>query len=278
MKADLHIHSVNSDGLDAIDSLLQQYSDDRFKYSHVAITDHYTIAPELRNDEVLELKKRKYNIDIIPGMEYVAEINGEHVHLLCYFNRFSDVTKPILGYLETQKDFTRQFNRLAKERLWEENINVPDIEYERINDTSYMPLIQEVVKLTDMTAKECRKKFFEYMAEFNIQVGKKLNAAEIIEEVHKSKGLIVMAHPLQFKNETMMEAIRLGVDGLECIYAAYSQDKRDYLIDIAEKNNILITAGSDYHSKTDYVKHGQIGDVALEGEHLKKFLHKLKVV
>lgn len=276
MKADLHIHSTSSDGYDTIDVLLQQYSDKKKNYTHIAITDHDTVAPLLRNDMLLEKKRQKYNIDIIQGMEYGIDINGQYVHLLCYFDKFSDVTKPILEYIENRKKLIKLFNKEMKNKLWQQGILVPDLEYEKLDDTGYMPFIQEVVKYSSMSPKECFGMFLKYLEKIEQSNRIKLDARDIIKEVHKSKGLVVMAHPLKYKKETIDMAIKLGIDGLECIYGKYDDEQRNHLIDIANQHKLLITAGSDYHSKTDYVKHGQIGDVALTGEYLENFIKRLR--
>ena len=45
---------------------------------------------------------------------------------------------------------------------------------------------------------------------------------------------------------------------------------------LANKRNIIYTAGSDYHNGYDYYRaHGCIGDVFLDGEEIESFLEVL---
>lgn len=271
---DFHIHSTGSDGLFNLDLILAHYRDKG--YSHIAITDHYVISDCIKNDDILDIKKRQYGIDIIVGSEQVAEINGEFVHLLCYFNSNKDVTEPIQELMVGQENFVRAFNERIKRVMKERGVYIPDIDYTQLDARSYMPILMEVVKRTGKTPKETRGEFFGLMGGLDFEGKTRLDAKELIEEVHKSKGLIVVAHPYQFKRETVEMAIELGVDGLEVYYPTHTEKQVQELKELAKKNNLLVTAGSDFHHPLDTVKHGNIGSVALKGAELKAFLGKLK--
>lgn len=182
-----------------------------------------------------------------------------------------------MTYLDGQAGFVCNFNERVKSIMKERGISIPDINYALLDPTGYMSILMEVVKRTCKTIKETRREFFTFMSGLGIPEHTKLTASELIEEVHKSKGLIVMAHPLQFKRETMMEAINMGIDGIEAIYPTYSEEERNELIEIAKANNILWTAGSDFHyTVIDTKKHGEIGSVQLDGDALNNFIKKLK--
>ncbi len=76
---------------------------------------------------------------------------------------------------------------------------------------------------------------------------------EIIELIHRSGGIAVLAHPIQ--TEPVIEKVRvlvrelkdLGLDGIEAIYGPNSLEKEACLLEIATMSNLLITAGTDYH-------------------------------
>ena len=38
-----------------------------------------------------------------------------------------------------------------------------------------------------------------------------------------------------------------GIRGLECFYSRYSIEESEFLVNCAKANNLLISAGSDYH-------------------------------
>lgn len=274
MKADLHCHTTSSDGRHSLDYLLEIYS--KKGYNVVAITDHYTLADSIRDDDIVKVKENLYGLKIIIGMEAVAEINGEFVHMLCYFNRNKDLSDKILNYLSGQADFTRAVNDRVKLIMKEQGIYIPDIDYSLLDSTSYYPILTEVVKRTGDTVTNTRRKFFTYMKGLGVPEDKKLTTTELIEEVHKSKGLVFVAHPYEFKHETVLEAIKLGIDGVEAIYPSFNDEQREFLIRLAKEHNILYSAGSDFHcTVVDDPKHGEIGSVRLEGKPLYEFLAKL---
>lgn len=274
MKADLHCHTTGSDGRHNLDYLLEMYS--KKGYGIVAITDHYTIADSIRDDKIIKIKEGLYDLKVIIGMEAIATINGEHVHMLCYFNKNEDLSDKILNYLSGQEDFTSAFNERVKSIMKEQGVDIPDIDYNLLDRTSYYPILTEVVKRTGSTIRDTRRKFFTYMEGIGVPEDKKLAPTELIEEVHKSKGLVFVAHPYEFKHETVLEAIKLGVDSIEAIYPSYSEEQKEALISLAKERNILYSAGSDFHCTiVDNPKHGEIGSVSLEGEPLNKFMARL---
>ena len=141
-----------------------------------------------------------------------------------------------------------------------------------------MPVLMEVVKRIGKTPKEVRRDFFEIMYNLNYEENMHLTIEEVIEEVHKSKGIVVSAHPKQYDIESIKEVISLGVDGIEAYYPTHTKEDIFELKSLAKENNLIVTAGSDFHSPTDTRRHGNIGCVSLESEELSAFLDRLRSV
>ncbi len=80
------------------------------------------------------------------------------------------------------------------------------------------------------------------------------SAAEIIKLVHEAGGVAVLAHPFHTVSDPdalgflMNELQNLGLDGIEALYGPYSQENRAKLILMAQKRNLTVSAGTDYHS------------------------------
>ncbi len=70
-----------------------------------------------------------------------------------------------------------------------------------------------------------------------------------IRQVKELGGIPVLAHPSDTGEENILELIDNGLEGLE-VYSPYhnAQEKEAFRI-FAEKHNLLITAGSDFHGK-----------------------------
>lgn len=272
-KADLHIHSTGSDGRHTVDYLLETYS--KCGFDVVAITDHYAIT--MVNDDVIRLKEETYNMKIIVGMEYVARINHEPIHLLCYFNSNADLCQELIDYMSMQREFVAQANKHFKEYMATQGIILPDINYSLIDETSYEPILNQAVKRCGKTIRQVRDDMFNVIKEMKFRSPYQLDARGIIDAVHKSNGLIVVAHPFEYKLNSVLKAIELGVDGIEAIYSSYSKKERDSIIRLCKQHNLIWTAGSDFHfdSRIDNPRHGDIGSVALEGKALRRFMDKL---
>ena len=77
-RADLHIHTHFSDSTSSPQEVIEQAHTNGL--SCIAITDHDTIdgiAPTI-------VEAKKYNIEVISGIELSSDINGKDVHVLGY--------------------------------------------------------------------------------------------------------------------------------------------------------------------------------------------------
>lgn len=80
---------------------------------------------------------------------------------------------------------------------------------------------------------------------------------EIIEIIHKSGGIAVLAHP--YKTEPDLNRIKtlvkelqtFGLDGIEAFYLSNTPEEEASLLDIATSLNLLVSAGTDYHLPGD---------------------------
>ena len=77
---------------------------------------------------------------------------------------------------------------------------------------------------------------------------------------------VVLAHPVLLCKKDFDSIININFDGIEAKYFKNSENDTKYFIDIANKKNIIYTAGSDFHNCIEcYRIHGMIGDVYLNG-------------
>ena len=100
---------------------------------------------------------------------------------------------------------------------------------------------------------------------------RKLRPEEGINAILEADGIPVLAHGLfedgtgHLTNEEMDERVKrlkgMGLMGLECYYSRYTKEQSDFMLSLAEKYNLLVTAGSDYHGKNKTVHLGETGEV-----------------
>ena len=76
----------------------------------------------------------------------------------------------------------------------------------------------------------------------------------VLENVHNAGGVVVLAHPYNYNNidaETLIQlAVENNIDGIEIYHPSADETKQKYMLDIANKHNLIITGGSDYHGTT----------------------------
>jgi len=269
MRGDFHIHTTYSDGSYTVDEILKMAKD----LDVISITDHDVLSG------VLEAKKieDKLDIKIIVGVELSTKYKNESVHILGFFNNLTEITK-FEGYLKKQR----------KKRL-ERAFKINDKLRELYNIDLNMDFVERHPSITRGTiANEIISQGFPYNRKhiFDKMLGDdspaylpstKMSTQYGIKLIQECHGLAVLAHPVLLKKVKVEEIIEMGIDGIEAIYPANTNADTSRLMRLAKANKIFITGGSDFHSKDDN-KHGNIGDIYLEGNHLDIFLKKLMEV
>ena len=83
---------------------------------------------------------------------------------------------------------------------------------------------------------------------------------ELKEIMHKNNGLIFLAHPTQYKKyispEELLEITSGSIDGIEISNKTGSVEEIEFLYDYAKENNLLISAGSNFHGNHEESKVG----------------------
>ncbi len=243
MKVDLHMHSIYSDGLDTPKQLVLRAKEKGL--THIALTDHDSVEGMKEMQEHCDA----HNIKLIKGIELSTYHNDESVHILGYFE--DEVSKEILEYSKTQ--FINRHKR-AKDMcdLLELHYNVK-MDYNKLKDCKGMitrgGLAYLLMEDNDISEEECRK-ILSKDSKAYIEAAK-LSTKEGIDILKKSNAIVVLAHPTLLKKVDVMDIVNLGVDGLEGIYPLNKDNEELKFIEIAKKNNLIVTAGSDYHGKID---------------------------
>ena len=64
--------------------------------------------------------------------------------------------------------------------------------------------------------------------------------------------------PEEIFKSVLKKLISYGLKGLECYYSKYEFSKTEYLAETAKENNLLISAGSDYHGRNKNIPLGKL--------------------
>ena len=257
MAIDLHIHSINSDGTDVVDEIVEKALE--MELEAISITDH----------EYLTIPKKRDGIEIINGIEVSANwdaVEGSNVfagiHLLIYF---LEELSPITKHLENIRNLKIERNKEIIRKLNQENIEIEESELN--NFPTKVPGRPHIAKIMYKKGyvDSINEAFVKYLG--NGKVGDSRIHQEPIEKLielsKESKCLVFLAHPHtlmsnknyaknpEWINDEFVSYIErlteLGIDGLETTYSSYSSDTTSSLSSIANKFNLLESGGSDYH-------------------------------
>ena len=249
MKADLHIHSNNSDGSDTVSELIKNL--EKSGVEIFALTDHDTIEG---CKEMASLVPS--DIKFIKGVELTCLCDDIKCHILGYG---VDINNPdLLALIEKGKLLRRQ-KLETRIKYLKEVFNIELTEEEK----NWLYSRKSVVKthLANILVNRglasdnvsAMKKYLD-----NTKTGNtRFDGKEAIETIKKAGGIVVWAHPIGGEGEkhlTLGEFLpklekmkTFGIQGLECYYSRYNFPEIEFLTKCASDNNLLITGGSDYH-------------------------------
>ena len=263
MKVDLHIHSNYSSGTKSVKELIEEAKNKGLDM--IAITDHDNIEAY---EEYLNLS---LDYKVIAGVELSTYRNGEPVHILGYFYNNKIKANELVTYLkEMQKQGNHRIEKIIEKLNHHFNL---ELDYNEITKDSKgvigRPHIAHAIeKKYGYSFEETFKKFLDKDSPAYVAI-ERLDTKDAIDMLHRNNAIAVLAHPRYLKKNTVEEIIPLGIDGIEVYYEGQNIEK---LKKIANKNNLLITGGSDYHGDL----YPQImGSNILEEQELKFFLKKL---
>jgi predicted metal-dependent phosphoesterase TrpH len=246
MLLDLHCHSTYSDGTLSPKQLIRKAKNLGIKM--FSITDHDTINAQ---KEAIEYS-RKLDLKYIPGVE----INAEFPTLMDILGYGIDINDDYLNsILDTIYNKRIERNRMMIELLKKEgfNIDIEDLEGASLSTIGrphiarillkkgYGTSVSQIIETYLTRGKKC------YIERF------KFSPKKTIKAIKKSGGLAVLAHPrkLRLSNvqlESLVNELKdYGLDGIECFHYSSDPHYTNFLIDLARKNGLLVTAGSDFH-------------------------------
>ena len=82
-----------------------------------------------------------------------------------------------------------------------------------------------------------------------------LSPKEVIDLIRNAGGIPVLAHPKSLRlegkelEEKILELKNDGLMGIECYYSYHTLEQMQESMEIAKRNNLLITGGTDFHGE-----------------------------
>lgn len=241
--ADLHIHTVFSDGTMSPEQVIKEVS--KLNFRTIAITDHDSVGAI----EIAQNICRKEGINIIPAIELSSYYHPVDIHLLGYFIdiKNSELLEKLaeLRYerIERIKKITRKLRTLGVKVDHEEVFDVA-------KDGSPGRMHIADVLCSKGYCSDIRECFRKYLSDKGPAFVPKitLTLRDAIELIISSRGVPVLSHPGVTKRDTLIpKMVEYGLQGIEVYYPTHQQVDVKRYTRLAKKYDLLITGGSDCH-------------------------------
>lgn len=285
-RVDLHVHSTSSDGSLSPEEIIRLAILSNIRT--LAITDHDILDG---SKQLLSADPR--GLELYSGIEFTALVRHgkSRIHILGYdFDLNDDKINKAVEYVDKCSEYNfRLYIRCLEEEYPE--IDIPKFEIDKIlenrkrthKNIGRVDIAQLLIKYgygedpLDEYPKTFTKQdivFERYLNPIKYLVQEEklgISAEECIEIIKSAGGLVSLAHPssLRVNNEKLREIVKhykeCGLDSLEVYHPNNNSEMRRYYYDLAKKENLLISGGTDFHGyevKPDIILgHGRNGNI-----------------
>ena len=271
MKGDLHCHSICSDGATPLPMLLRYAM--RAGLDYLALTDHDTMLGVAKLKDLA----KGLPIKIISGVECTTKdfSTGRPVHVLCYNPQKPEVLQDLLSdtSCKRKKAKLKMAEKIHKLYPMIDVLDVIDLAKDSasifechlmmalsiagITNDPFGPLMDQLIGKNGIC--------YEPISYPDVN--------EVIDLMHQSQGMVVIAHPGQFDSlDLVLElAKQKKIDGIECMHYKNTLEVTNRCLSIANSYELIATGGSDFHGMYAKVPH-PIGYKITDSLNSDKFL------
>lgn len=247
-QADLHLHTIYSDGVLSPEELFQKAQQKGLKA--ISITDHDTIDGCINAESV----KDKFDVEFINGVELSCFENGSEYHLIGYCIDLDN--QKLRRHLAEYRKIRLTRAKKIVDKLLMNNVQLSlDEILDKAGDAPITrPHIASVMTDKGFTA-TLKEAFIHYLGEGKpaYEAKAKFSVKDGIKMVNDANGVAVLAHPGKYiSQEVLYKFIESGLDGIEVIHPQHDYLMKKHYHNIAGQYWLLETGGSDYHGNRDY--------------------------
>lgn len=229
-------------------------------YELLSITDHDGIGGSVAGAKYA----KSVGVQFILGIEFDSEdALGKDLHILGYgVDNHDEEFMDTLIYVTEER---RIRNERFRDCLNKRGYGITPEEIWAVNNGRYVgkPTFATVMVQKGIV-KDVKEAFDTVFREPDLKAIKKvtLSTEKVIEVIHNAGGLAVMAHPMEQRRpsesfeefkprmyELMDRMIEYGIDGIECFHPSASPEQSELLVAYAKEHGMMITRGSDFHSR-----------------------------
>lgn len=248
---DLHVHSNHSDGTCTPAELVDLAVEAGI--SCFALTDHDTVSGI---EEVLTAAKDR-PVAVIPGIEMSCRYEKEDVHILGYYMEYD--SPKLVETLKYYQEKREERNLRMIQKMQNHGIDITPEKF-------FAMFPEGIITRAHFATYLMRTGYTSSVKEgFEKYVGpgrpcylpkESITPAQAMACIALGKGVPVLAHPMMYHlSSEQMEALliqlkSLGLAGIETIYSENSPEEEERTRRLAEKYDLFLTGGSDFHGAT----------------------------
>ena len=256
---DLHVHSNRSDGV-LSPSQLVDYAMEK-GLAAFALTDHDTVdgleeaityADRLR--QTLPVKEKQDVPEVIPGVEFSTEYQGKDVHILGLYINYNNARfqKYLQDFVTSRINRNRKMCALLKDAGMDISYEAllaafPDAVITRAHYAKFL--------LDHGNVKSMKEAFDRYIGDHcpYFVPREKVTPKQAVELILQADGIPILAHPILYhmsddRLETLVSQLKnAGLMGIEAIYSTYNAAEERQIRTLAEKYDLAVSGGSDFH-------------------------------
>lgn len=268
MSVDLHFHTLVSDG--DLDPCALVSAVARLGITHASIADHDALGAYSWEQGRVFSEARRLGVELIPGIELDAELDGLEVHLLGYGVRHagdSPLARHIGAAQAARGERARREIEIVRRLLGADSVREADVFVEGRQTLMKPHFIHPLLAKGLFPTYEAANAWYKQNVRSGIEVAKP-PLGEAIRLVHSAGGWAVLAHPAYYEKsgvpvvERLAELAALGLDGVEleypyeiCSPGRFTRAEREGYVarlrETAAGLGLRMTRGSDGHTLED---------------------------
>jgi len=242
-RADLHIHSVYSDGTYSVREIVEKAR--TLELRAISITDHDTIDSI---GEALELTKDSA-LEVIPGIEFSSKLGETSIHILAYF--VNPGNADLVEYLELCEKRRQIRTEKMVKILQEEGFDITMDKVLSVAEGGVLGRPHIAEALLDVSEyRTVSQVFRDYLVKGKPGYVAKptFNVSEIIELVHNSGGVCSLAHPKTIGDDSVIpKLVQRGLDAIEVVHSSHTLHDVEKYSALADQFDLVLSGGSDCH-------------------------------
>ena len=247
-RADLHTHSVFSDGKYTPDEICR-----RAKFAGVeviSITDHDTMNGLKEKRAAAEA----YGLTYVDGWEISAYDQDEKIHVLGYGCRCGKAYESFMQ-ARVEAAWARAEERVKKLNALGIPVTFEDVlacQADKTSPLHTMHVARAAAKYLDLTEGEVYVRYLGRGKAAESKIGRP-TPFQAIDCIHASGGVAFLAHPgrihfAEEEKECLVRSLKeYGLDGIECHYSTHTPLQTETYLGYAKKYGLKISGGSDFH-------------------------------